>query len=248
MIRKALLFVSAAVFCVVIIAGIDGAVGWRATNRLIEGEVNMGDWRLRINGARVRDPGGAVSPLQRHLVRAFATPSSVHLEAPNLRPYVMRDLQFLGGVKTVTMSYQKGLTPAMMEELSHLKSIKQLSLDECGITDEGLNLLWGKLPELQEVWLDHTGISDEGLKDVAAARELKTLSLIATGVSDQTLARLRELPKLWFLDLRSTHFTEESAGLLAVIPALKCVNYPRTDAGRRACVQLRTLNPSIEMR
>ncbi len=158
---------------------------------------------------------------------------------------MMQDLRLLGGTTVVNASGATGLSPVVVGDLCRIPSIKRLWLMESDITDEGLNLLWRKLPELEFITLSETGISDDGLKDAGAARELQTLNLAATRVTDRTVAELRELPKLEVLLLNGTQITEESSSVLARMPVLS-VSISPTEIGVLLREKLQALRPTID--
>ena len=258
MLRKLLACFAAVLFCTLMFVAIDGARHWMAVDHLENREAVLSDWVWRWNGDRiagvwVNGPIGRGKPLGNfrwhgYYLQAATSPRTVFLNFKAFDESMVRDLRALGGVDWLSAEFATGLSPAMVDEIAGMSSVKRLELDRSDVTDEGLNLLWRKLPELRRVSLGSTWIGDDGLKDVGLARNLEELVLEETDVTDLTVERLRGLPVLRYLNLERTRISVRSADVLAVMPALERVELPDTAAGNRTRERLLELNPKIDGR
>jgi hypothetical protein len=162
------------------------------------------------------------------------------------------------------------VTDAWLEQLSHCKTLRKLSLSNCAITNAGLAAL-KHLTALEELNLTLTSVSDEGLAHLAPLTELRVLGLASTQctgsgfsklrhlrklenvnlhftpVNDQGLQELASLPiagRLWFAH---THFTDAGAAHLGALRQLRACGMGSRTAGSsgEAVAVLRTL-PNLE--
>jgi len=242
MLRKAFLILAAAtVFAAIVV---DVARRWMAAGRLEKIHAGMGEWEYRLTHQKTPDPD-ELSPFRRKLLPIIAHPTFVTMDNLALAESTGRDLRILGGMDSVTLYGAKGLTPAIVADLSRIHTITFLGIDGSDITDDELNLLWRGLSELQSAEMEKIAIGDEGLRDVAHARKLKTLDISHTRIADRAVNYMRGLPHLDSLDLYDTQVTEQSAEALASLPALTEVLFPNSEAGRRLREKLKSLNPAI---
>ena len=92
------------------------------------------------------------------------------------------------------------VSDAVIERLPH---VKQLWLDQTGITDDGLRRLVERFPGLESLGISNTDVTDDGLALLDKLDELKWLVVDSTQLSVEGGAHLRTLPALSFLWLDS---------------------------------------------
>ncbi|MGY8766954.1 MAG: leucine-rich repeat domain-containing protein [Pirellulales bacterium] len=84
------------------------------------------------------------------------------------------------------------ITNQGLEHLSHLNSLKVLSLARIDIDDQGLEHLT-QLPNLEILYLIGTDITDEGIPTLGQLKSLKRLFIHDTSISEAGLKRLNSL-------------------------------------------------------
>jgi hypothetical protein len=100
------------------------------------------------------------------------------------------------------------LSDGQMHRVGRLIYMRELSLNDTAITDDGLSHLSG-MQSLQKLWLHHTGISDAGLSHLKPLQSLRHLDLSQTRISDDGLAELECLKSLESLVVIDTAVTED---------------------------------------
>jgi len=253
MFRKVMLVFLALVFCAVVVAGIDLARHWMAADRLENAGVELDVWSYRFSGAVV-PAGYAAGDPRSWLVRwqkMIAFPRYAGLAFPPrgrgqlvVDRSVLRDLALLG-VVAIDLRDCRGLTPAVMSDLSRNTSVGTLIVTDCDVTNEGLNLLWSGCPNLNAVQFMRKDIGDEAFRNVKAARALKFLNLRDVAITNQTMVYLREAPRLEQLVLADVGVGEECGPLLAAMPRLRSVDLRGVRAGAAIREKLQVLRPDI---
>lgn len=113
-----------------------------------------------------------------------------------------------------------GLCDADLQLLPSFEgNLKELNLDEPGITDHGLKPLT-ECYNLKRLFLRGTQVTDEGLLTLSKASQLVLLDVSKTSVSDDGLRHLKKLPLLRFLDLDETKVTGSGFKHLQEVPNL----------------------------
>ena len=71
-----------------------------------------------------------------------------------------------------------------MPQIAAMKSLSELDLTNCNITDEGLKSLQGH-PTLRSLWVAGTKLTDDSLKILASIPRLERASVESTSVSTE---------------------------------------------------------------
>jgi Leucine-rich repeat (LRR) protein len=131
-------------------------------------------------------------------------------------------------------------TPITDEGLAHILPLRQLThlnLAETDITSGGLAQL-SRLANLIELDLQKTQITDQGLSRLAGLAALERLYLADTEVTDIGIDQLKGLKSLKLLTLNNTGFSEAGhASLVASLPELQ-IAWDGADAQRAAAARL----------
>ena len=91
------------------------------------------------------------------------------------------------------------ITDATLAQVSKLKNLQKLHLEQTRITDAGLKQL-KDLPYLEYLNLYGTAITDAGLKQLAGMKSLKTVYFWQTKVTEQQVAELKKtMPNVEFV-------------------------------------------------
>ena len=90
----------------------------------------------------------------------------------------------------------------------NLSKIKQLSIKNSHLTDEGLEEI-KDLKNLEVLSLDYAQITDAGLEHIKGLSNLEELSLVHTPITDEGLEKIACLKKLHLIYLNGTLVTEE---------------------------------------
>jgi hypothetical protein len=112
---------------------------------------------------------------------------------------------------------------ADLKNLAAFKQLRDLSLWQTGVTNEGLKCL-AELDSLQRLELHIcNGISDDGMKELAALKQLRTLNISLTrhDLTDRGVKELVALKQLQTLHIGSYHVTDASLKEIATMPDLK---------------------------
>lgn len=139
------------------------------------------------------------------------------------------------------------LTDASLPNLSSLKSLQQLRLDNCPhITDAGLASL-AQLSQLKWLRLSETPIGDAGLPHLAKLKGLESLALGSTDVTDAGVAHLKALTSLTHLELRHCPITDKALEHLGTMQALKELDLEKTKIGDAGLAHLASLDGLVEL-
>jgi len=255
MFRKVMLVFLALAFCALVVAGIDVARHAMAAHRLENAGVDLDQWHYRFSESGV--PSGYVDDdpgsWRVRWRRMIASPESAVLDfrlRGSARLLVdrslLRDLALLE-VEAIYWGDCRGLTPAVMSDLSQNSSLRTLYLTDCDVTNEGLNLLWSGCPNLRQAHFMRQDIGDEAFRNVKAARALRLLALERVSITNQTIVYLHEAPHLEELYLMEVNVGEECGPLLAAMPRLRTVALHRVEAAGVIRDKLRELRPDIEV-
>jgi hypothetical protein len=143
----------------------------------------------------------------------------------------------------------RGLTPVIVTELSGISSIRRLEVHDSILTDEGLNLVWSRLPYLEMVSLMGVPVSAEGFRDIKKARNLKRLALWkAPKINDELIARMAEAPALETLWLGHEETSSATAALFSRMPALQLVYWLERDPDAGFVAELKAFKPQLSLR
>lgn len=144
----------------------------------------------------------------------------------------------------------QNLTADHFRLIGSLKSLKELTLYRCPITDEGLALLTD-LPNLEKVAFEGGKFTDDGMKQMAGWKSLKTMtffhSLNKEGFTGAGVAHLKELPNFESFGCGGSSLTDAGLAAIASLPHLKDLRIwhtMNTDAGTvklQACKNLRSV-------
>lgn len=151
-------------------------------------------------------------------------------------------------VKSVSCRYADDDNLVPFADLPH---VREISLEGCHITDEGLahlrhlELEFVELSETQisdaglahlqrnrqvtQFWLKQTRITDASLPFIARNRKLTHLDLGKTAVSDAGVQLLAGLPELEVLGIHGTQVTPKCLSTLQQLPKLKYLYLMRTE-------------------
>ncbi|MCH7891964.1 MAG: polymer-forming cytoskeletal protein [Gemmatimonadetes bacterium] len=115
------------------------------------------------------------------------------------------------------------ITDAGMTRLKALRGLYELKLSQTAISDQGLQSLTG-MNMLATLLLGGTRITDEGLAHIGKLRSLRTLSLASTRIGDIGLGYLTALTSLEELYLNGTRVSDACVQTLAGLPSLRKIN------------------------
>ncbi len=171
----------------------------------------------------------------------------------DLRGHVVKDEEISGLSKLASLQVLSmdsvELTQAGWSEIGLVKSLRQLDIRECALSNEDLALCIGNLPDLRALRMASksgaTSVDDTGLVSVAKCKELRVLALDYLWVSAEGLGKLTELQSLSELYLANTIIDDSSVAVLLKFPQLKKLRLARTQIGDEGLVQLAKLK-SIE--
>jgi hypothetical protein len=116
------------------------------------------------------------------------------------------------------------LNDRVVDALTQLRSIEELTLMRSNVTDQQLQRL-AMLPHIERLCLRETRIGDEGVKSLAQHKELKTLDLDTTLVSDAALEIVGQFEHLECLSLRSPNVKGPGLVHLGKLQALRHLQF-----------------------
>jgi len=184
-----------------------------------------------------------------------------------------RELQFIGKIKkltTLNCEDSPGITDHGLQFLKGCRSLKNLNLSGCSITDEGLRIISDIFPELSTLDLRGSRITDDATPLLTKLSHLKSLdlsmghNLIGTFLND--LAKLPSLQililshcdhidfshsdwksfeSLMILDLSYCHLDDSVLHEVGLIPMLTNVSLAYSDAITLAGVKFLTTVPHL---
>jgi internalin A len=129
------------------------------------------------------------------------------------------------------------------KELTELKSLRTLILDDTKIGDSGLKQI-GELKNLRWLGLRGTRITDASLKELRELKNLTSLDLSSTRIGDAGLTVIREFKSLTSLDVGVTQTTDaglKELGELKNLAALDLRSTRITGAGLEDIKELKNL-------
>ena len=133
----------------------------------------------------------------------------------------------------------------LTRHIEGLTNLTYLQLNQCGLTDVGVERL-GKLSKLEYLDLNwQPGITDRGLAVVQQMPRLSTLNLMSTSVTDKGLTYLRQLPIVG-LFMSGTKVTDGGMTTLAEVRSLEQLDLSVTSIGDEGVAQLASL-PKLRM-
>jgi hypothetical protein len=150
-------------------------------------------------------------------------------------------------VRGIDLERQQPLSDELLQRISQLPDVAELSLREDQLTDDSLRHV-GRMRKLKGLRIGFNPITDKGLVHLADLDELLLLDLCVTQVTDDGLRQLQSLPKLWRLELYGDKITNRGAATLAEMPGLgglDLANTKITSGGLQPLTQLPNL---IELR
>ena len=153
-----------------------------------------------------------------------------------------QELEKLTGLSHLIRLRYVGVTIGdnLTRHIEGLTNLTHLQLNQCGLTDVGVERL-GKLSKLEYLDLNwQPGITDRGLAVVERMPQLSALSLINTSVTDKGLSSLRQLP-LNALFLSDTKVTDTGMMTLAGLRSLEVIELNGTSVGDDGVAQLASL-------
>lgn len=159
------------------------------------------------------------------------------------KPFQANDLEKLAGLPRLAV-LRFILNPVgddLTRHLGRLTGLVHLQLNQCGLTDVGVERLetLSKLQYLDVNW--SPGITDRGLSVVERMPQLGTLSLINTSVTDKGLSSLHQLP-LEALFLSHTKVTDAGMTVLSQLRTLEVLDLQGTSVGDDGVAQLSSLS------
>jgi len=158
------------------------------------------------------------------------------------KPFQADDLEKLAGLSRLAV-LRFILNPVgddLTRHLGRLTGLVHLQLNQCGLTDVGVERL-GTLSKLQYLDVNwSSGITDRGLAVVERMPQMSTLSLINTSVTDKGLSSLHQLP-LNALFLSDTKVTDAGMTMLAELRSLEVLELNGTSVGDEGVAQLASL-------
>ncbi len=134
----------------------------------------------------------------------------------------------------------------VMEIVSQLLSLRELSIRDCLVTDIGLASL-RRLRHLQRLDASGTKITNRGLTYVAAMPTLECLRIARTSIGDDGLAYLKVLISLKSLDLSHTRVTDEGMQRLATLTSLRELVLAGTAVGDSGIRNLQALGSLVKL-
>ena len=145
------------------------------------------------------------------------------------------------------VSVEGTFTDKVLEPVSRLASLQELTLSETSITNEGLHKITN-LRQLKSLDLSRTSIGDDASRHVAQLKALEELRLYRTNVGDEGVRHLQLLPLLRRLDLSHTRITPEAIDALARIETLSELDVDGNEFSEEAYERLRGLLPNSRIK
>lgn len=101
------------------------------------------------------------------------------------------------------------LSKSDIKEISKLKGLRLLWLDDTGITDKEVSML-GSLTDLQNLRITKNKLTDKSLDTIKYFTKLKILSLGESDISDAGVRKIQHLTRMTSLNLGSTKITDQT--------------------------------------
>lgn len=166
--------------------------------------------------------------------------------------------------------HDKQLDVNDLATLPDLPNLRQLTLTNCGLTDEHLGPLT-KLPKLETIDLKNNSLTDAALESFRGMTKLETVSLSTNKiqgagcvhlvelplltqlflhdnpVSDEGLSEIAKLTNLELLGLAGSKVTDAGLDQLAELKRLKYLGLTRTQVTRAGAARLQAKLPDCEI-
>ena len=142
----------------------------------------------------------------------------------------LRHVANLTNLESLSIGFGLGypVTTVGLEHLRKLKNLKNLRLDGCEISDDGLELIAG-FPKLESLRLQSGIMTDSGLAHLSTLKHLRRLELNqCENVGESGVAYLAPLTALTFLNLSHTGVTDEGVAHLRPLTNLTYLNLQGT--------------------
>ncbi len=143
-------------------------------------------------------------------------------------------------VLALTLPPKTKVSLDQMQWIGEVKTLMSLSLEDCGVTDDGLRLI-AQNPELNDLRVRDNSITDAGMQHLQGLTALKTLWLQGNSLSDAGVQHLSGLAQLEWLDLAKTKITDQGVGRLLPLKTLQILDLRETEITDQAVVGLKTL-------
>jgi len=145
----------------------------------------------------------------------------------------------LKGLRELSLSDTRIGEEGLKSLLRHLPSLEYLRPPAC-LTDSGMAVV-GSLRQLKGFYLNENGITNAGLAHLANLTNLEELELGGKQIGDAGLVHLAKLPKLYYLLPWGGNFSDAGMVHLKRVPSLRILNLmhlPITDAGAAHLAEL----------
>jgi hypothetical protein len=116
-------------------------------------------------------------------------------ELPVLRDDTLKNLESLPKLRSLSLSYQPGITDAGLVHLRGLQELEELDLSSTAVGDGGLEHL-GQLAQLRNLHISATRVTDAGLAKIQGLTHLRVLSVSGKKITDRGLSCICSLSSL----------------------------------------------------
>ena len=175
---------------------------------------------LSLKDTRVTDQGLTY-------LRNLKTLGNLELDGTNISDDGLRSLANMKSLELLRLSDTR-INGTGIAHLRGISTLWSLRLDNTLVDDDAMRHV--STFNLRDLSLDNTGISDEGLEYIADLDELRTLSLGDTQVSLEGLLKLQDLKYLHYLSLRNTRLSKQDIVELRLILPSECVVYSPSES------------------
>lgn len=148
---------------------------------------------------------------------------SLSLRGMDVTDEGLKQLRGLTNLEALTLMQDKAVNGSFLSEMSNLKSLKSLSLDQTPINDAGLAHI-DALTGLRTVSLWQTHVTDKGLSHLAGLN-LEELNM-PEGITDDGMIYVGKIHSLRKLDLHTTKVTAKGLDHLTELTELKDLQLP----------------------
>lgn len=202
---------------------------------------------LKLFGSSIGDPGQASLSNLTNLKRLSLSGKGTE--------FGLRHIARLTHLESLSIGFGIGypVTTVGLDFLKSMKTMQNLRLDGCEITDDGLRKVVNYFPklkslELQDGLMTNVGIlhltelqnlrrldlsecrkiGDIGISRLVSKTTINSLDLSHTAISDAGIAHLKRLTKLTYLNLSSTQLTDHGVKHLQTLQKLSCLSLAET--------------------
>ena len=163
---------------------------------------------------------------------------------------LMPHVATLKSVKEVSIE-KGGFTDQHVRHLRKISSLNSLVLGDSELTDAGAEELAGILArtEIENLCLDSAPITSAALSSISQVKSLMTLDLTATNVADDltALAKMANLQWLLIRDMDLSKLSEPSLTTLAELPELRRLTVTNTGLTTEAIQRLKRAKPGLNL-